>query len=226
MDCYKGRPQPECLRPNRRVQVQSQIHQHWVRTARSSGQWCGSRLWLLAGLVTPGRAVRFEAAVAWRAVLCIAKHALCVGHAQLLLHSKRGVAVHSGGARTRTLSHARSRAAGWSQQQQQAQPYSSKKRWSRCSRHGHLVICLFCAPRQRWCLNIYVYPPLQTQRTQIVPVYGSYRPHSTFFYVKGRERYLLPPARLYERRFRSAKTQFLVREVSVLLMNTSAPTFR
>ena len=26
-------------------------------------------------------------------------------------------------------------------------------------------------------------------------------------YVKGRERYLLPPARLYERRFRSAKTQ-------------------
>ena len=25
--------------------------------------------------------------------------------------------------------------------------------------------------------------------------------------VKGRERYLLPPARLYERRFRSAKTQ-------------------
>ena len=27
------------------------------------------------------------------------------------------------------------------------------------------------------------------------------------FYVKGRERYLLPPARLYERRFRSAKTQ-------------------
>ena len=27
------------------------------------------------------------------------------------------------------------------------------------------------------------------------------------YYVKGRERYVLPPARLYERRFRSAKTQ-------------------
>ena len=31
------------------------------------------------------------------------------------------------------------------------------------------------------------------------------------FYVKGRERYLLPPARLYERRFRSAKTQKHIR---------------